>query len=404
MRDNDLFQLALGITSPWFVAASAFDAAKKRLDIGVDFKAGSRFACPDCNADGCPVHDTTEKTWRHLDFFQHQAFLTARVPRIACDKCGVKQVGVPWARKGSGFSLLFEALAMALITHMPVAAAARLVGEHDTRLWRIVFHYVRAAVARMDLASLRRVCIDETAAKRGHDYISIFVDIDRRCVAFVADGRDADTVRQFADHVDAHNSDASRIKEVCIDMSGAFIKGVTENLTEAEITFDKFHVMQLMSRAVDDTRRAESKVRPELKGSRYVWLKNEQNLSAGAKETLSQLSKLHLKTARAYQLRCAFQEVYAQPTRGWAELMMDKWDSWAIRSRIEPIKAVAKTIRRHRDGILAWFDSRIANGLIEGINSLVQAAKAKARGYRNRETLKAITYLIAGKLDLRLPT
>ncbi len=326
------------------------------------------------------------------------------MPRITCAKCGVKQVGVPWARKGSGFTLLFEALAMTLITHMPVAAAARLIGEHDTRLWRVVFHYVKAAVARMDLGQLRRVCIDETAAKRGHDYISLFVDIDRRCVVFVADGRDADTVRQFADHVDAHNSDASRIKEVCIDMSGAFIKGVTENLTEATITFDKFHVMQLMGRAVDDTRRVESKVRPELKGSRYVWLKNEQNLTSGAKETLTALSKLHLKTARAYQLRCAFQEVYAQPTRGWAELMMDKWDSWAMRSRIEPMKAVARTIRRHRDGILAWFDSRIANGLIKGINSLIQAAKAKARGYRNSETLKAMTYLIAGKLDLRLPT
>ena len=315
---------------------------------------------------------------------------------------------MPWARKGSGFSFLFEALAMTLVTHMPVAAAARLVGEHDTRLWRIVFHYVKAAVARMDLADLRRVCIDETAAKRGHDYIAIFVDIDQRRVAFVTDGRDAKTVERFANHVDAHNSDASRIKEVCIDMSGAFIKGVTENLTEnlteATITFDKFHVMQLIGRAVDDTRRTERKVRPELKGSRYVWLKNEQNLTAAARETLASLSKLHLKTARADQRRCAFQEAYAQPTRGWAELMMERWDSWAMRSRIEPIKAVAKTIRRHRDGILAWFDSRIANGLIEGINSLVQAAKAKARGYRNREMLKAMTYLIAGKLDIRLPT
>ena len=300
MRDNDLFQLALGITSPWLVASSAFDATKKRLDIGVDFKAGSRVACP--------VHDTTEKTWRHLDFFQHQAFLTARVPRITCGKCGVEQVGVPWARKGSGFSLLFGALAMTLVTHMPVAAAARLVGEHDTRLWRIVFHYVKAAVARMDLADLRRVCIDETAAKRGHDYIAIFVDIDQRRVAFVTDGRDAKTVERFANHVDAHNSDASRIKEVCIDMSGAFIKGVTENLTEATIRFDKFHVMLLIGRAVDDTRRTERKVRPELKGSRYVWLKNEQNLTAAARETLASLSKLQLKTARADQRRCAFQE------------------------------------------------------------------------------------------------
>ncbi|MCL4768062.1 MAG: ISL3 family transposase [Hyphomicrobiaceae bacterium] len=404
MRDTDLFQLALGITSPWFVTAADFDAAKKRLDIRVDFKVGSRFACPDCKADGRPVHDTTEKTWRHLDFFQHQAFLTARVPRVTCPECGVRQVDVPWARKGSGFTLLFEALAMTLITHMPVAAAARLVGEHDTRLWRIVFHYVAEAVARMDLSNLRRVCIDETAARRGHDYISIFVDMDERRVVFVTDGRDAGTIEQFADHVDAHNCDASRIKQVCIDMSGAFIKGVTENLTEAEITFDKLHAVKLVNDAVDKARRAESKGRPELKRSRYLWLRNEPSLSAESRATLATLTRLHLKTARAYQIRLAFQEVYQQPSRPWGELLLDRWYSWAIRSRLDPIKDAARTVMKHRDGVLSWFDSGIANGLIEGINSLVQAAKAKARGCRSTRTLKAITYLIAGKLDLTLPT
>src|SRR5690606_21578974 len=142
VRDTQLFQLALGINSPWFVAASDFDAAKKRLDIEIDFKAGARFPCPDCKAADCPVHDTARKTWRHLDFFQHQAFLHARTPRITCAKCGTRQVEVPWARPGSGFTLLFEALAMTLVIHMPVAAAARMLGEHDTKLWRVVHHYV----------------------------------------------------------------------------------------------------------------------------------------------------------------------------------------------------------------------------------------------------------------------
>ena len=404
MRDVDLFQLALSLVPPWMVKACNFDAAKKRLDIEIDFKTGGRFPCPDCATPDCPTHDTVMKEWRHLDFFQHQAFLHARTPRITCPKCGVRLVDVPWARAGSGFTLLFEALAMMLVTHMPVAAVARLVGEHDTRLWRVIIHYVEAALARLDLADLRRVAIDETAAKRGHNYISLFVDIDARKVVFVADGRDADTVAQFADHVDAHNSDASRIKQVCIDMSGAFIKGVTENLTEAEITFDKFHVMQLIGRAVDEVRRAESRSRPELKRSRYLWLKNERNLSAEQAAQLGSLSKTNLKTARAYHLRLAFQDIYKERSRAWAEVFFDKWHSWARRCRLEPMKAVAATMMRHRDGILAWFDSGIANGLIEGINSLVQAAKAKARGYRTTRNLKAITYLIAGKLDLRLPT
>jgi transposase len=229
MRDTDLFQLALGLVPPWMVTSADFDAEKRRLDIEIDFKTGGRFACPECGKADCPVHDTVKKAWRHLDFFQHQAFLHAGVARIDCPNCGVRLVNVPWARAGSGFKLLFEAFAMTLVTSMPVAAAARLLRVHDTRLWRIVQHYVEKAVARMDLANLRRVAIDETAARRGHDYITLFVDIDARKVVYITEGSDADTVARFADHVDVHNSDASRIKEVCIDMSGAYIEGVKEN-------------------------------------------------------------------------------------------------------------------------------------------------------------------------------
>ena len=404
MRDTDLFQLALGLVPPWMVKAARFDAERKRLDLEIDFAVGGRFPCAKCGHADCPVHDTVKKTWRHLDFFQHQAFLHARIARTDCPDCGVHLVNVPWARPGSGFTLLFEALAMTLVTAMPVAAAARIVGEHDTRLWRIVLHYVEQAVAAMDLASLNRVAIDETAAKRGHDYITLFADIDARKVVYVTEGRGADTVAKFADHVDAHNSDASRIKQVCIDMSAAYIKGVTDNLTEAEITFDKFHAVKLVNDAVDKVRRAESKGRPELKRSRYLWLRNEPSLAAESRRQLEALTRLHLKTARAYQLRLAFQEIYSQPTWEWGALFLDRWYQWAIRSRLEPMKEAARTVKRHRDGILAWFDSQIANGLIEGINSLVQAAKAKARGYRSIRNLVAITYLIAGKLDLKLPT
>jgi len=404
MRDIDLFQLALGLVPPWMVAAANFDAGEKRLDIEIDFKTGGRFACPECGKADRPVHDTVKKTWRHLNFFQHQAFLHARVARIDCPDCGVRLVNVPWARPGSGFTLLFEAIVMTLVKDMPVAAAARLVGEHDTRLWRVIQHYVETAVARMDLSDLRRVAIDETAAKRGQDYISLFVDMDARKVVYVTEGNDAETVARFADHVDDHNSDASRIKEVCIDMSGAYIKGVGHNLTEAEITFDKFHAVKLVNDAVDQVRRAESRERPELKGSRFLWLKNEGRLTVAQSATLDALTRLNLKTARAYRIRLAFQEVYNQPSEGWGELILDRWYSWAIRSRLEPIKKVARTINRHRDGILRWFDSKIANGLIEGINSLVQAAKAKARGYRSLRNLIAITYLIAGKINLKLAT
>lgn len=404
MRDTELLQLALGLMPPWLVVASRFDASARRLDIDVSFPKGSRFACPDCGAADCPAYDTKEMTWRHLNFFQHEAYLHARVPRVTCETCGVKRVAVPWAREGSGFTLLFEALVMAMMKVMPVAAVARLVGEHDTKLWRVLHHYVEEARSRADHSAVTRVAFDETAARRGHDYVSLFVDLDGPRVLFVTDGKDAATVEKFAADLAEHGGAAENVTEVCIDMSPAFIKGTAAHLPEANITFDKFHAVKIVNDAVDQVRRAEQKTRPELKKSRYVWLKNKDNLTTSQRDILGGLSGLNLKTARAYQIRLTFQDFYTQPSREAAEAFLKRWYFWATHSRLTPIAEAARTIKRHWDGILRWFDSKIANGLIEGINSLVQAAKAKARGYRSTRNLKAIIYMIAGKLDLRLPT
>ena len=156
MRDTELLQAAFGLLPPWMVARSTFDAAARRLDIHLDFPPGSRFGCPDCGAADCPAYDTEEMTWRHLNFFQHETYLHARVPRVTCSGCGIKRVSVPWAREGSGFTLLFEALAMTMMTSMPVAAVGRLVGEHDTRLWRVLHHYVEEARADADHSGVTR--------------------------------------------------------------------------------------------------------------------------------------------------------------------------------------------------------------------------------------------------------
>jgi transposase len=398
-----LLQLGLGLTPPWTVNRCDFDPTAHRLDIDIDFAPGSRFACPSCGGADCPPHDTARMTWRHLNFFQHQAYLNARVPRVRCETCGVKQVGVPWARPDSGFTLLFEAMVMTMVAAMPVKAVARMVGEHDTRLWRIIHHYVDAARTNADAAGVTDVAVDETAARRGHDYITLFVDIDKAKVLFVAEGKDAETVAAFAEDLTAHGGDPEAIREVCIDMSPAFIKGVAEHLPQAGVTFDKFHAVKIVNDAVDEVRREEQKRRPELKKTRYVWLKNETSLSNGQREQRDRLANSNLKTARAYQVRLTFQELYQQPTREAAEAFLKKWYFWATHSRLPPMIEAAKTTKRHWDGILRWFDSKIANGLIEGINSLVQAAKAKARGYRSTRNLKAMIYLIAGKRDLRLP-
>jgi transposase len=403
MRETALLQLALGLTPPWTVSRADFDPEARRLDIQIDFVAGSRFACPACGAAGCPAYDTERKTWRHLNFFQHQAYLTARLPRVRCDTCGIKTATVPWARPDSGFTLLFEALVMTMVSAMPVAAVARIVGEHDTRLWRVVHHYVDQARARIDASDVTRIAIDETAARRGHNYITLFADIDQARVLFATEGKDAGTVAAFAGDLAAHGGDPEAIEEVCIDMSPAFIKGVAENLPEAAVTFDKFHAVKIVNDAVDQVRRGEQKHQNVLKGTRYLWLRNPDTLSERQRATLDSLPTHHLKTARAYQMRLAFQELYRQDSPQQAAQYLKRWYFWATHSRLSPMIDAAHTVKRHWNGILRWFDSKIANGLIEGINSLVQAAKAKARGYRSVRNLKAMVYLLAGKLDLRLP-
>ena len=316
MKDLDLFQLALGLESPWYVSSSSFDADKKRLDISIDFLPGSSFCCPDCGREGMKAYDTAEATWRHLNFFQHEAYLTARVPRIRCPECGIiKLQSFPWARRESGFTLLFEAMIMAMAKSMPVKAIAAMVDEHDTRLWRIIHYYVDQARQHEDYSAVTSVGVDETSSKRGHNYVTIFADLATSKVLFATDGKDASTVQRFHDDLAAHRGKPASITEFCSDMSPAFIKGVSENFVNAQLTFDKFHVMQIINHAVDEVRRQEQKERPELIKSRYIWLKNQQNLTAKQRNRFEELSlaKLNLKTARAYRMRLAFQELFSQP-------------------------------------------------------------------------------------------
>ena len=404
MDTTALFTLALGLTPPWTVTSIDFDASAQQVDIWIDFAAGSTFGCPTCSADGCGVHDTTEKRWRHLDFFQHRAILHARVPRVQCPTCGVHLAAVPWARPGSGFTLLFEAMVMALTTHMPVAVAARLVGETDKRLWRVVEHYVDDAVERIDCHAVERVGVDETSAKKRHDYITVFYDLDGKRVVYVADGKDAGTVEDFEQFMWDHDGNAGNVREVACDMSPAFIKGIGEHLDRAEITFDRFHVSKLLTEAVEKVRRQEGRHNPALKGSRFLWITNPANLDPGQLQKLDALTKSHKALATAYRLKETLRDLYEQPTFADAEGYLRGWLADAYASGIKPVIKVAKTIEKHAAGILRWHLSRINTAVMEGINSLIQAAKRKARGYRNKRTLRLMTYLIAGKFDLRLPT
>ena len=403
MDPNALFTVALGLTPPWEVRDLRFSVEAKRLDIVVDFERGANFPCPVCGVPS-KAHDTEERTWRHLDFFQHAAYLTARVPRCKCDEHGVKSVAVPWARAGSGFTLMFEALLMVLVREMPVAATGRIVGEHGNRIWRVLNHYVHEARAKVDMSGVTRLGVDETAARRGHDYITLVTDMDQRRLLFATEGRGHDTLKAFREDLEAHNGRADQIQEACIDMSNAFIKGLGENFPEAHITFDRFHVMKLMGDALDAVRREEAKTRPELKRSRYWWLKNPENLKVEQRERLQVLKAQNLDTAHAYQMKLTLQDFYEQPNPRAAEAFLGDWCEMVLESGLEPVMKVARTLLEHASGVLRWFRGFLTNGFAEGLNSILQAAKAKARGYSTTRNLITIAYLLAGRLSYGLPT
>ena len=255
MDTNLLFTAALGLQPPWEVKSLEFNAHEHRLDILVDFQRGASFPCPECGTPS-KAHDTEEKTWRHLDFFQHSAYLTARVPRCKCEQHGVKTVDVPWGRKGSGFTLMFEALIMVLVGAMPVNAVARLVGEHDTRIWRVLKHHVDEARAKLDFSEVETICVDEKSYRRGHNYLTFFMDLDLRRLMFGTEGKDGGTLAAFVEDLKAHHGTAEQIRDVCCDMSPAFISGIQAHLPKAEITLDRFHLMKLMNDALDAVRRA----------------------------------------------------------------------------------------------------------------------------------------------------
>lgn len=399
MLATDLLQQALALPSPWIVTASKFQKEVRRLDIRVDFLTGTRFPCPICGR-ACQIHDTSLKEYRHLDFFEHKAYLTARVPRTSCPQHGVLKVSVPWARAGSGFTLLSEGLVLFLAPHMAVKHIARYFGEHDTLLWRAIHSSVEEGRSKSNHSDVVRMAFDETAARRGHDYVTVSVDLDSKRVLFATPGKDSSCIEEAAKDLSAHGGSPDAITTVACDMSAAFTAGIKEFLVNATITYDRFHVTKLIVDAVQQIRREEQQEggwkRQLLKGHHHAIVTNETNQTAKQKRGVAviTLPSLHLKTGRAYKLKLAFQTAY-----DCGEEQLSRWCDWALRSRLPAMISAAQSIKRHWDGVVSWFTTDVTSAIMEGYNSLFQSAKSRARGYRNVNSFIDMMYLIAGKLE-----
>lgn len=395
-----LFESALGITDPWFIKSVKFDEAAKTLTILIDFKAGSRFEVS--GFDGAHgVHDTVTKTYRHLNFFQHECHLQVRTPRVKLPNGSVRLVEPDFAGRLNGFTLLFEAFILMLSGQMPFAAVSRIVGESPHRVLAVCEKYVDMACGLADHSQVTALAIDETSRARGHSYVTLAADAHARRVLFVTEGRDAKTIKELASYLEDHGCPVENITQTSIDMSPAFISGISKHLPNARITFDKFHIIGHASAAVDKMRRIEQKTDKSLKGMRWTLLKDTTKLKPEAAADLGALiAKMTVKrTARAWSYKEQLREILERKQINVVRAMLEHWCLCVMRSKVEPMKEVARMIRTHLEGIVAWAQTRQTNGFLEAINGLFQASKRRARGFTRLSTIRTVIFLIAGKLD-----
>jgi transposase len=412
MKPEVLFGQLLGLGEHWFVSSVEYSTGELRLVIE---ERPTLVGSLRCAADGAPVtcHDHGEKRiWRHLNGFEHVCYIECRLPRGRCSKCGkVTTVKAPWEGRLPGLTLLFEAFALTLMREMPVRAASRFLGEHDTRLWRLLKAYVDESYRHADFSDVQVVGCDELSARKGRQYVSVFADMQKRRVIYATPGRDASTWDAFAEELPCHGASPAQVQEVSIDMSTWYAFGARKHCPQATIVWDRFHVMKNVGNAVEAVRQMEHRFRSRqgdksLGKTMWLWRHNPEDLRPEEVAHLERLSEANLLTAKAWQMRQTLRDLYELPDEGAFRAKLKAWCRWvkmvAARNAyiFEPMTKAAKMIRTHMDGIVAFVSHRTTNAFMEGLMSVFSAVKRKARGFRSTDNLIAMIYFTAGKLNL----
>jgi len=404
MRDTDLYAKILGIERPWRVSDVRLDVAGGEVEVVIEYAAGVTLACPECGAQ-CPGYDSRPRRWRHLDTMQYRTILTGEIPRVECDEHGVRQVSVPWGEPGSRFTALFEALAIDWLKEASLTAVARILELTWDEAAGIQQRAVRRGLARRERRLPEHIGVDETSFQKRHEYVTVVHDQDSGDVVHIADGRKRACLEDFfAEHSE---EERAAVETVAMDMWPAYIFATKAQIPDAvlKICFDRFHVAQHLSKAVDQVRRQEHRTLKEvdddqLKGSRYLWLTSPDHMSDERWASFTEIRESALKTARAWAIKELAATLWNYRSRYWAFRAWRRWLAWAFRSRLEPIRRVARMVREHLTGIINAIVLGVTNARSEGTNAKIQWIKYTARGYRNRERFRNAIYFHLGGLDL----
>ena len=406
MQDTKLFETILGLTAPWHVARVELKTEANRVDLFLEHDP-ARWPCPECGGELAAFDHAEARTWRHLDTCQFETHLHAAIPRIQCPTHGVKQVRVPWAEPRSRFTLLMERLVIDLMLQCSTVKGACTIARISwDEAWGIMQRAVARGQARKPARPIRYIGVDEKAFRKGHRYHTVVCDLERSTVEFVAEDRKTDSLAAY----DAQLTDEQKaaLQAIAMDMWEPYIGATRDGLPEgaARIVFDRFHIMREMTNAVDTVRKQEHReflragADSPLTGTKYVWLYSDERRPAHHAETFATLQALNLKVGRAWAINEALRTLWTYRQTAAVKRFFTRWYAWAVRSRLEPVKQVAATLKRHLEGVLRFAQHPVTNGVAEGLNSKIMSIKRKAGGFRNPVNFTTAIYFHCGGLDL----
>ncbi len=407
MKDFELYQQILGLVAPWQVKQVKLLRETGEVEVEVEC-VEKAWCCPQCQ-QRMHVADWERRRWRHLDSCQFKTLIVAEVPRVRCPEHGTQTVAVPWAEKYSRFSRLFERLAIDVMLECSIrGAACEILRISWDEADGIKQRAVQRGLARKEPKVMKHLCVDEKQVGVGHQYMTIVAEITPEAparVEYVGEERTQGSLDAFWEQLTKEQ--LAGVEAVAMDLWEPYATSTLAHVPEAgqKITHDPYHLVGYMNGAVNEVRQTEHRALSaagddRLAGSRFTWLYGWENLPPSQQGSWENLSRQRLKTARAWRLKEAFRWFWWLGERAEAKAYFEQWYGWAIRSRLEPVKKVARMLQRHLERILNFFEHRLSNGPIEGLNNKIQGLIKKAFGYRNKERFKTDVLFHLGGLDL----
>jgi transposase len=405
MQDRELYRQILGIDTPWFVESVELKLEEGEVHVHLGHREVASWPCPECGVD-CRLYDhQPERRWRHLDTCQYQTIMHAKPPRVECSEHGARVIKLPWAEPLSRFTALVERLAIDWLKAANQSAVGERLGLSWDEMHGIMERAVARGLGRRKAEVIPLLGVDEKAFRKGQKYFTLVNDLVRPRVLYVAEDRTQASLDGFWETLSEEQ--VAGIRAVAMDMWDPYVTSVREHVPAADgkIVYDKFHIAKHLGEAVDRVRRRENKALraagdDRLAGTRYDWLRHPAAMDPKDRREFAALRNSNLKTARAWGLKEAgmalFEYHYERPARKHFRW----WHGWAVRSRLQPMIEVARTLRRRLENILTYLKHRITNAASESINSKIQWVKYTARGFRNKRNFQTAIYFHCGGLDM----